>query len=139
MDIGIYFEPVNLAELKSNEEFKIKRTGDLIKIYSELNLFPDLTGTDIAIIGVKEDRRAYKNEGSAMSPDYVRKYFYNLFPVNDRIKIADLGNIKRGFEIEDTYFAVKSVVAELIQNKIIPVIIGGGQDLTFANYRHMKA
>jgi formiminoglutamase len=135
MDIGIYFEPVNVEELKSNVDLKIKRFGDSIKIYSELNAFPDLAGTDIAIIGVKEDRRAYKNEGCMLAPDYIRKYFYNLFPVNDKMKIADLGNIKRGFEIEDTYFAVKSVVAELIQNKIIPIIIGGSQDLTFANYQ----
>ncbi len=135
MDIAIYFEPVDLAELKTEEEFKIKRIGDLIKIYSEEKTFPDLEGTDIAIIGVKEDRRSFRNEGCMSAPDFVRKYFYSLFPVNDSIRIADLGNIKRGFEIEDTYFAVKTVVAELIQNKIVPIIIGGGQDLSFANYK----
>lgn len=135
MDIAIYFEPVNLTEVKTNEEFKIKRIGDLIKIYSEERAFPDLEGTDIAIIGVKEDRRSNGNEGCMLAPDYIRKYFYSLFPVNDLIRIADLGNIKRGFEIEDTYFAVKTVIAELIQNKIVPIIIGGGQDLTFANYQ----
>ncbi|NTV38127.1 MAG: hypothetical protein HGA82_02950, partial [Anaerolineales bacterium] len=48
--------------------------------------------------------------------------------------IADLGNIRQGHKIEDTYFALSSIVAELVKNKIVPVIIGGSQDLTFANY-----
>ena len=71
-----------------------------------------------------------------LSTGLCKEIFLQSFSVNNsNIRIADLGNIKRGFEINDTYFAVKSVVAELIQNKIIPVIIGGGQDLTFANYQ----
>lgn len=135
MDIQIYFEPVNVSELKTEQEFRIKRLGDIIDIYSEENKFPNLEGTEIAIIGVKEDRNSKNNEGCGLAPDFVRKFLYNLFPGNNSVKLADLGNIKRGFDINDTYFAVKSVVAELIQNKILPIIIGGGQDLTFANYQ----
>ena len=33
------------------------------------------------------------------------------------------------FEDVDTYFALKSVVSSLIKKKIIPIIIGGSQDL----------
>ncbi len=35
----------------------------------------------------------------------------------------------------DTYFALKKVVASLIKKKIIPIVIGGSQDLTYALYR----
>ena len=50
------------------------------------------------------------------------------------LKIADLGNIRAGATVTDTYFALKTVVSELIKKDIIPVIIGGGQDLTYAQY-----
>jgi arginase family enzyme len=44
----------------------------------------------------------------------------------------------RGDTIEDTYFAVTSVVESLLELNIVPLIIGGGQDLTYAMYRAYK-
>ena len=40
-----------------------------------------------------------------------------------------------GDSVEDTYFAVKSVVFELLKQNVIPVILGGSQDLSYAQYR----
>ena len=37
--------------------------------------------------------------------------------------------------MEDTYFALRKVASDLIKRKIIPVIIGGSQDLTYSMYR----
>ena len=50
------------------------------------------------------------------------------------VNIVDLGNIRQGHSVEDTYFAVSQVVGELVRKKVIPIIIGGSQDLTYANY-----
>ena len=58
-----------------------------------------------------------------------------MYPGNWQAIIADLGNIQPGNELSDTYFALKSVVSSLIKKKIIPIIIGGSQDLTYAMYR----
>ncbi len=58
-----------------------------------------------------------------------------MFPGNWNITIADLGDINKGETVQDTYFALKTLSYILIQKKIIPVIIGGSQDLTYANYR----
>jgi arginase family enzyme len=49
--------------------------------------------------------------------------------------IYDLGDILPGNELNDTYFAVAQVVSELVKKKVIPVVIGGSQDLTIALYR----
>ena len=49
--------------------------------------------------------------------------------------VADLGDINKGESVEDTYFALKTTLAILINKQIIPIIIGGSQDLTYANYR----
>ena len=37
-------------------------------------------------------------------------------------------------KVQDTYLSVTSIVSSLLKN-IIPVIIGGSQDITYANYR----
>ena len=49
--------------------------------------------------------------------------------------MADLGDIQKGASVEDTYFALIEVVSSLVKANIIPLIIGGSQDLTYANYR----
>lgn len=96
--------------------------------------FPDLNKIKIAIIGVFENR-GDKNAISDIDLIPVRKELYGLFPGNWDASIADLGDILAGNSIEDTYFAVKKVVASLIKKKIIPIVIGGSQDLTYALYR----
>jgi arginase family enzyme len=53
---------------------------------------------------------------------------------NYATRIVDLGNIKEGHQVSDTYVALKLVVAELIRKNILPVIIGGGQDLTYPQF-----
>ena len=53
-------------------------------------------------------------------------------------KIVDFGNLKTGNTLNDTYSALADIVASLIELKIIPVIIGASQDLTFAHYKAHK-
>jgi len=134
MDISVYFEPVEIKDINTSSEFRPGKLGDIVRLYADKDNFPSLEEIDIAIIGVKEDRNSLDNQGTSTSPDQVRNYLYKLFQGNCKIRIADLGNINRGFEIGDTYFAVKSVVSELLKAHIIPVIIGGSQDITYANY-----
>ena len=49
--------------------------------------------------------------------------------------MADLGDIQKGASVEDTYFALIQTVSSLVNANIFPLIIGGSQDLTYANYR----
>lgn len=135
MDIDIYFDPIDLSGYKISGKSNKKRLGDIVRAYYNKKYFPDLNGIDIAIIGVMEDRYAITNKGCAQAPDLIRKYLYPLFEGNYKVSIADLGNIKMGHNVSDTYFALTHVLKELIQNHIIPVILGGSQDLTFANYQ----
>ncbi|AZJ36825.1 formimidoylglutamase [Tenacibaculum sp. Mcav3-52] len=109
--------------------------GRTIQLHTVQDGFPDLTEVTIAILGVKDDRGAAGNLGSGKELHEIRKHLYQLFPGNWHTRIADLGNIEKGNTLEDTYFAVKSSVAFLLKKNILPVIIGGGQDLTYANYR----
>jgi len=130
-----YLNPVDEAllvhaKMQSNQTF-----GQCIDIYTIQNGFPDLSDKNIAIIGVGEGRASVGNYGTGANIDNIRKELYKLYPGNWPINIADLGNIPQGNTIEDTYFAVGELLSYLIKNKVIPIIIGGSQDLTYANYR----
>ncbi|WP_457615870.1 formimidoylglutamase [Lutibacter sp.] len=130
-----YLKPIDetlfaFANAQPNQSF-----GKSIEIYSSLGHFPDLENKKIALIGVEEGRAAVNNHETGSCLDEVRKELYKLYLGNWPISVADLGNIQQGNTIEDTYFALKEIVTYLVKNNIIPVIIGGGQDLTYANYR----
>lgn len=109
--------------------------GQHIQIHSKEEGFPDLENVQIAIFGVKEDRNSHNNFGCGEDLFKIREKFYQLFPGNWHTNIADLGNVEKGNKVSDTYFAVKEIISSLIKENIIPVIIGGGQDITYVNYR----
>ncbi|MEO6884447.1 MAG: formimidoylglutamase [Bacteroidia bacterium] len=133
-DLSEYFEPIDLSKLDAAKTYQPLALGNVMDIYFLEKKFPELKNVHIAIVGVEEDRAAVNNEGCGFAADYVRQYLYKLYQGNYAVKIADLGNIKKGFSVQDSYFAVTAVATELIKHNIIPLIIGGGQDITFANY-----
>jgi len=96
--------------------------------------FPDISKVTLAIIGVLENRGGHNDIDVADLSEF-RLQLYRLFPGNWSHTIADLGDILSGNSPEDTYFAVQKVVAKLIKSKVIPIIVGGSQDLTYALYR----
>lgn len=135
MDISIYFETIQLKGYHYADKTRRKLIGDVIKAYLQPNDFPSLDEADIAIIGVGEDRNSLFNNGCGLAPDSIRRELYKLFQGNFKLKLVDLGNLIRGHTVEDTYFALTAILVELIERNIFPVILGGGQDLTFANYK----
>ena len=135
MDISLFLEPV--AEKCFSVAYRPgkKTLGESIGIYRNEETFPDLEGVDLAIIGVKEERGAVDNKGCADGVDYIRKALYPLFNHWPQLHIIDLGDIKIGKELNDTYYAVSQVLTELMKNKVVPIIIGAGQDLTYTMYQ----
>ncbi|MBD1392848.1 formimidoylglutamase [Mucilaginibacter glaciei] len=133
MSLADFFTPIDLKKITPKNGFFTSQLGDKIDHHSVA--FPDLEQKiDIAIIGVLDDRNAVQNPGCALAPDYVREKLYQLNEGAYGTKIVDLGNITRGETVVDTYYALKTVVNELVKKDIVPVIIGGGQDLTYAQY-----
>ena len=96
--------------------------------------FPDIQKVAIAIVGVSENRGAqfYVEQEDLKA---IRMELYRLFPGNWNKTIADMGDIIPGNSTADTYFALSKVVSRLLKHKVIPIILGGSQDLTYAVYR----
>ncbi len=106
--------------------------GSKVVFHTEMD-FPDLKQIKLAIIGVVENRGVNVDEPHNLIA--IRKELYSLYPGNWETSIADLGNILAGDRIEDTYFALQKVISSLIKKKVLPIIIGGSQDLTYPMYR----
>ena len=130
-----FLSPVSDSVLAHNELLPAQALGRKLKIHSTQNGIPDLEGINVAFLGVLENRNDINYIGEEFQLNEIRKSFYGLFPGSWNTSIADLGDINRGESVEDTYFALKEAITILVKKNIIPVILGGSQDLTYANYR----
>ncbi|EDP71607.1 hypothetical protein FBALC1_03947 [Flavobacteriales bacterium ALC-1] len=130
-----FLTPVSDTVLAHNELIAEQALGKKIKVHSHQKGIPDLEGVQIAIIGVQEHRNDVNYIGASIKFDSIRKTLYTLFPGNWHTTIADLGDIEPGETVEDTYFAIRTAISVLVEKDIIPIILGGSQDLTYANYR----
>lgn len=130
-----FLSPVSDLVLAHNELLSAQALGRKLKIHSEKNGIPNLDDVNIAIIGVLENRNDVNYIGETFGLDEIRKAFYSLFPGTWNTTMADLGDIHKGETVEDTYFAVKTAINLLVKKNVIPIILGGSQDLTYANYR----
>jgi arginase family enzyme len=133
--LSVFFSPISITGFAPEQGFLSSQLGNVIQAYE--TDFPSWEADkqpQLAIVGVEEDRASMNNNGTDKAPDAVRKHLYALYQGDYKMNIVDLGNIKAGNTIQDTYIALKSVVEELVKENILPIIIGGGQDLTYAQY-----
>jgi len=133
-----FLTPVSREGLLESDELDPGQLGNYVYIFDGKEV--DLNEFSIALLGVCEDRNSVGNTGTAKAPDLVRKELYRLFmpPIDKEFRMIDLGNIRAGDTARDTYFAVASVMIELLTHKVIPVIIGGSHDLSFGQYLGYK-
>jgi arginase family enzyme len=129
-----FLSPVDNEIIQYINGLSTQHLGSKVVFHTDKE-FPDIDKVKIAIVGVLENRGAVNYVDEEVNLDAVRKELYSLFPGNWHSSIADLGDIIPGNSIEDTFFALQKVAAKLIQKGVIPVIIGGSQDLTYPLYR----
>src|SRR6478672_8635345 len=106
LNIIDFLEPVNLAILSEDEGYKDGQLGkDAIVFEQEL---PEITA-DIIILGCPEIRGSAPITGAANAPNAIRRQFYSLYNWHNQMNVTDLGNIKQGANLNDTYAALKLV------------------------------
>ncbi len=130
--IADFLQPVNLDLLSKDEGYRDTQLGKHIKVYE--TQLPDISDADMVIIGAGECRGAGYALNDHASADGIRSALYALYYWHAQVTIADLGNVKIGQTIQDSYAALRTVIAELIlQNKKV-LVIGGSHDLTLPQY-----
>lgn len=125
--------PLSSSQIEYFTSLPANRWGAVVDHFDGESV--DLEPYHLAFIGVMEDRGADGNQGCAEGPNFVRNELYQLVRNNLPLKMIDLGNICAGDQLSDSYFALSTVVYELVKANVIPIIIGGSHDLTLAQYK----
>jgi len=127
-DISIYF-----SDFSVKQKFAPGTLGEFAVHNTEGN-FENPSKGSIAILFVPE----YRNAEKKSVVDYIESFrnsFYKLYIGEWKSPVFDLGVIRPGKKVEDTFSALTEVTNELVKNKVVPLVIGGSQDLTFAIYK----
>ncbi len=130
MDLTILFTPLD-ESLYSN----VTSPSSFVKnidVFGEK--MPDYRAANIAIFGVKEERGTRRNKGVAEGADEVRKKLYNLKRGKGGYRVVDLGNLNPGHDLNETYTRVSEVCRMLMEVNVLPIILGGTQDVDYGQY-----
>ncbi|WP_034920449.1 formimidoylglutamase [Gillisia sp. CAL575] len=130
-----FLRPVEQELFEEIVSAKSHNLGSQLLVHTQASGIPDLENVQIAIVSVNENRLADGYEDEFLNFNKIRRSIYSLYPGNWDLNIADLGSIDKGETVEDTYFALQSLVKQLLKKNIIPIILGGSQDLIYAQYR----
>jgi formiminoglutamase len=99
----------------------------------------------VVIIGYPGDQGIKLNRGrpgAAEGPDAIRRSFYKLTP--DPVSYdkfcellcytRDLGNLKMSGDVQSDQEMLAEVVAGCLAQKMVPVVLGGGQEASFGHF-----
>lgn len=130
MDPKLFFNPV--SDDIAFDNYKKNSVYNAISI--NRGRLPELDGVDMAIIGLIDSRSGGEIKKMGDAPKRIREKFYHLKKGSGRYRIVDLGNLRNGPQLDDTYLRLKEVCEFLLEKNILPLIIGGGHDFDFAQY-----
>ncbi len=126
MDISILlaWRGPNSNTWKTQESF-----SHHISVHTPDQPIRELDKHQVALVGVPVDSNGFI-KGSKDAPNQIRSKLYQLRKIERNLKIYDLGNVKNGGSVNDTYFALRDIVLELRERDITTLIFGGSQDLS---------
>ena len=120
MEFELSFKPL----VHRSEDYQNSQLGRNIMAYTQGD-FPNLAEADLVIFSVPEFRgTSYDNKSDSL--DKIRAELYQLFEGQERLRIADLGQLILGEKINDTYQLLTDVLVECEQRNLFALIIGGG-------------
>ncbi len=130
-----FLVPIKDKVLAFSELLPPQALGKNIFKHTEKKGLPVFANATVAIFGVLESRNAFEKKPEQLDVDEIRIQLYRLMTGNWNSTILDIGDVEEGNMVEDTYFVVKEIVAGLLEENIIPIVIGATQDITFPTYR----
>ncbi|MEN8817570.1 MAG: formimidoylglutamase [Nonlabens sp.] len=130
-----FLKPIEDAAVMHAKMQPKQTIGETIRLHTAEEGLPDLNGVQIIIIGILENRRDANALFQVETLDQVREKFYELYPGNWSTIIADLGDVHAGETVEDTYYVVRQLTEHFLREEVVPVFLGGSQDLMYPIYR----
>lgn len=130
MDLKLFFD--SIPQQVTENAYKDSSFAQVIS--SNIDYMPQWKKAQIALLGVNEYRGASQHIPQSNSADLVRQQLYKLNKQSHLYNVVDIGNLRLGETLEQTYLRLSEVVAMLLKNNVLPIIIGGSHDLTLAQY-----
>ncbi|MFQ3575012.1 MAG: arginase family protein [Cytophagales bacterium] len=130
MDLKIFFDPLvetDFDYIKSPLSWKEN-------ISINFGNIPNWKEAQIAIVGIAESRGNSQNESAEKGANAIRKKLFELKKGFGSYQIVDLGNLRCGVKVEDTYLRVKEVCEILLEFNTMPILIGGTHDIDLGLY-----
>jgi formiminoglutamase len=96
--------------------------------------------SDLVILGCPQDEGVSRNNGrvgAAEAPRAIREQFYKLTPFNLKKRVFDLGDVQIAGTLEETHDNLTEVVKEILKDNKRAIILGGGNDISYADGRAM--
>jgi len=135
IELNSYFKPLNAEIYSDKKKWETTQIGRLIDLHTA-NFFPDVKFSEIAIFNVPEYEGS-KNKFSEIDCK-IRSSFYSLH-YDELPRIVDLGEIKLMPTRKESFQKIQDVCQNLIHQGIVPFIIGGGHDVSYAVYKAYAA
>ena len=135
MDLKDFFIPLSEDYCQDHNSWQTTQLGFQIKS-NNLNAFPEYKFCELAIFNVREFNGS--ENLTTEKECKVRHALYSLHFENAP-RICDLGYLNLLNNRKDSFKRIEEVCVELLQNGIIPIIIGGGHDISYALYKAYSA
>jgi formiminoglutamase len=129
MDLTLFFDPLEESLITQLPASALGRS-----FRSYIHKMPEYRDAHLAIVGVPENRGAGSNGGTARAPDMIRRKLYTLKRSHAAYRVVDLGNLKPGHNLQETYTRISEVCRILLEDNVLPIILGGSHDLGFGQY-----
>lgn len=130
-----FLKPIDDATVLHAKMQPKQTIGETIRLHTAQEGLPSLQGVQMVVIGILENRRDANALFQVETLDQVREKLYELYPGNWSTTLADLGDVPNGDTVEDTYYVVRQLTEYFLREKIIPIFLGGSQDLMYPIYR----
>lgn len=111
------------------------RLGEVVRTRPE-----DYASSRIVILGCPQDEGVRRNGGrvgSAAAPAAIREQFYKLTTNNIRWNLFDLGDLDVSCTLEEIHDRLSDVVEQVLKDDKRLIILGGGNDISYADGRAM--
>ena len=131
MDLKSYFKPLSDEIYQNQNNWQTTQIGYQIQSNNSIT-FPEYKYCEIALFNIRE----YQGSDNLFTDKEckIRKEIYSLH-FDTPPRICDLGFLDLSDSRKESFKKIEEVCAELLKNGILPIVIGGGHDITYALYK----
>lgn len=140
MKINKLHQPTSKSIWTGRTSHNLQYWHQAIQCLQDLTIPKDVKGKKIGILGYASDAGVSRNmgrRGAANGPHAIRTMMATMaFHLPNETQFFDLGDIVTlDNNLEQSHDLITETVSELLENKVFPVLLGGGHDLALAHGR----